>query len=126
MAATAAAAAAAVSSSGSQLSNSRFRAFYDVIHLDSSNTSAAKKKKQQQMASNNDKPRRLLHSTTSVGSNSTTGAPTVSPCEKHPPEYFAQLLEEKQQQKAKLNQLWPKHWGCKIFLKKYFFFLVSV
>lgn len=51
--------------------------------------------------------------------------PPTRPCDKHPPEYFARLLHqqvddnddlEKTNNKAKLNQLWPRHWGCKTIL----------
>lgn len=55
------------------------------------------------------------HSASAVNSN----VAIAGPCEKHPPEYFAQLLHEKQHQKSKLNQLWPKHWGCKILIFKF-------
>lgn len=58
---------------------------------------------------------------TSPGASAINSNVVVAPCDKHPPEYFAQLLQDKQNQKSKLNQLWPKHWGCKIIVSSFSF-----
>jgi hypothetical protein len=39
---------------------------------------------------------------------------TAPLCDKHSPEYYADFLQFKQLNQAKLNQLWPQHWGSKI------------
>lgn len=94
--------------------NNKFQLVYDVIQLDRGKIT--------------DNQQRLSTSTTvgasAINSNVILAA---APCDKHPPEYFAQLLQDKQNQKAKLNQLWPKHWGCKTdliipFFLSYIFF----
>jgi hypothetical protein len=89
--------------------NNKFQLVYDVIQLDRGKIT--------------DNQQRLSTSTTvgasAINSNVILAA---APCDKHPPEYFAQLLQDKQNQKAKLNQLWPKHWGCKTDLIIPFFF----
>ncbi|XP_032795796.2 proton channel OtopLc isoform X1 [Daphnia magna] len=73
--------------------NSKFQLVYDVIQLDRGKES------------------QLTSSASAINSNVIVTPASAAPCDKHPPEYFAQLLLEKQQQKSKLNQLWPKHWG---------------
>lgn len=48
----------------------------------------------------------------------TTAAPEAAapnPCTKHSSDYFSQLVSEKKSNK--LQQLWPKHWGCKTFTR---------
>jgi hypothetical protein len=75
--------------------NNKFQLVYDVIQLD-------RGKEIQQR-----------HSTSGASAINSNVILAAAPCDKHPPEYFAQLLQDKQNQKAKLNQLWPKHWGCK-------------
>lgn len=79
--------------------NSKFQLVYDVIQLDRGKES------------------QLTSSASAINSNVIVTSASAAPCDKHPPEYFAQLLLEKQQQKSKLNQLWPKHWGCKIIFE---------
>nr|CAH0107979.1 unnamed protein product [Daphnia galeata] len=73
--------------------NNKFQLVYDVIQLD-------RGKEIQQR-----------HSTSGASAINSNVILAAAPCDKHPPEYFAQLLQDKQNQKAKLNQLWPKHWG---------------
>ncbi len=63
---------------------------------------------------------------TSPGASAINSNVVIAPCDKHPPEYFAQLLQEKQNQKSKLNQLWPKHWGCKNIVSSFSFDFFSL
>jgi hypothetical protein len=87
--------------------NNKFQLVYDVIQLDRGT----------------ENHRHSASGASAINSNVILAA---APCDKHPPEYFAQLLQDKQNQKAKLNQLWPKHWGCKTDLIYSSFFSLSI